>query len=367
MKTTRLILVGGFLGAGKTTLLWEAARRIMDNGKRVGLITNDQAPDLVDTAILLHNKVKIAEVSGSCFCCNFGGLISAMQKVRDEANADVIIAEPVGSCTDLSATIVQPLKEKMERELLVSPLSVMADSAHLTDILNSGTAGLHPSAAYIFRKQLEESDIIMISKADLINASELVLLKEKVKLNFPDADVMTVSAVTGEGIEEWLKEVMNRTDAGQRLAEVDYNTYAEGEAVLGWLNSTVEISGKSTDWDAFAHKLLQDLSQQFDNRKASVGHVKIILETGDNFLIGNLTGKGNTMNFRGLAGKSTNALLTLNARVEMSPTTLEQIVRETLNANAKEKFEMKIIALRCLSPGRPNPTYRFDHIVSADR
>ena len=56
MKTTRLILVGGFLGAGKTTLLWEAAHRIMENGQRVGLITNDQAPDLVDTAILLQNN-----------------------------------------------------------------------------------------------------------------------------------------------------------------------------------------------------------------------------------------------------------------------------------------------------------------------
>ena len=147
MKTTRLILVGGFLGAGKTTLLWEAASRIMNDGKRVGLITNDQASELVDTALLLRNEVKVAEVSGSCFCCNFNGLISAMKQVREEANADVIIAEPVGSCTDLSATIVQPLKENMKNELLISPLSVMADPAHLTDILNGGTAGLHPSAA----------------------------------------------------------------------------------------------------------------------------------------------------------------------------------------------------------------------------
>jgi len=58
MKTTRLILVGGFLGAGKTTLLWEAAQRIINGGQRVGLITNDQAPELVDTAILKHNNYR---------------------------------------------------------------------------------------------------------------------------------------------------------------------------------------------------------------------------------------------------------------------------------------------------------------------
>ncbi|HEX7585985.1 MAG TPA: GTP-binding protein [Prolixibacteraceae bacterium] len=364
MKTTRLILVGGFLGAGKTTLLWKAARRIMEKGQRIGLITNDQAPELVDTAILLRNEVKVAEVSGSCFCCNFNGLIGAMEKVQKEADADVIIAEPVGSCTDLSATIVQPLKEKMRGNLLVSPLSVMADPAHLIDILNGGTAGLHPSAAYIFRKQLEESDIILISKADLLNVNDLELLKEKVKLNFPDADVMTVSAITGEGIDEWLEEVMNRTDAGQRLAEVDYDVYAEGEAILGWLNSNIELSGEPTNWDAFARKLLQDLSQQFDSRKASVGHVKIILEAGDNYLTGNLTGEGNTLNFRGSAGTSTKARLTLNARVEMVPEVLEEIVRRALYENTKGNLAVKIVALRCLSPGRPNPTYRFDRIIS---
>ena len=252
MKTTRLILVGGFLGAGKTTLLWEAAQNTMKKGFRVGLITNDQAPELVDTAILSRDEVKVAEVNGSCFCCNFPGLIEATRKLKKEAEADVIIAEPVGSCTDLSATIIQPLKENLRGELQVSPLTVLADPMRLTDILNGGNAGLHPSAAYIFKKQLEESDIILISKSDLISSEELNLLIEKTRLHFPDSDVLTVSSVSGEGLNEWLEKVQNSNEAGKRLVEVDYDVYAEGEAVLGWLNSTIELSGKSVNWDTFA-------------------------------------------------------------------------------------------------------------------
>ena len=185
MKTTRLIMIGGFLGAGKTTLLWETARRIMAQGKQTGLITNDQAPELVDTALLSHNQIKVAEVSGSCFCCNFNGFVDAIQQVRHEAAADVIIAEPVGSCTDLSATIVQPLKENLKRELLVSPLSVLADPLRLSDILDGGNADLHPSAAYIFRKQLEESDIILISKSDLLDSDELSETEKTGRSVFP--------------------------------------------------------------------------------------------------------------------------------------------------------------------------------------
>jgi len=364
MKTTRLILVGGFLGAGKTTLLWEAAQRVMQNGQRIGLITNDQAPELVDTAILSRNEVKVAEVNGSCFCCNFPGLIEATKKLREEAEADVIIAEPVGSCTDLSATIVQPLKENLRGELLVSPLTVLADPIRLNDILNGGNAGLHPSAAYIFSKQLEESDIILIGKADLISAEGLLLLVEKTKLHFPDSEVMTVSSLSGEGMNEWLNKVQNSTDAGKRLVEVDYDRYAEGEAVLGWLNSTIELAGESIDWDAFAHELMQSLSKQFDSMGASVGHVKMLLESGEKYIVSNLTGVNSTLTFRQSAGVGNKARLTVNARVEMTPETLEDIVRKALDVVTGESISKKIVALRCLSPGRPNPTYRFDRIVS---
>lgn len=364
MTTIRLILVGGFLGAGKTTLLWEAAQNVMRKGQRVGLITNDQAPELVDTAILSHKEVKVAEVNGSCFCCNFQGLIDATQKLKREAEADVIIAEPVGSCTDLSATIIQPLKENLRGELQVSPLTVLADPVRLSDILNGGNAGLHPSAAYIFKKQLEESDIILISKTDLVLDEELSLLKEKTKLHFPDSQVMTVSSVSGEGMKEWLEKVQNSNEAGKRLVEVDYDVYAEGEAVLGWLNSTIELSGSEVDWDTFARELMNSLSKQFDSLGASVGHVKILVESGGQYTISNLTGQNSTLTFRQSAGISNTARLTVNARVEMSPETLENIVRSTLNTLTGTTINKKIIALRCLSPGRPNPTYRFDYIVS---
>lgn len=364
MTPTRLILVGGFLGAGKTTLLWEAAQNIMQKGQRVGLITNDQAPELVDTAILSRDEVKVAEVNGSCFCCNFHGLIDATKKLRKDAEADVIIAEPVGSCTDLSATIVQPLKENLRGELLVSPLTVLADPARLVDILNGGNAGLHLSAAYILRKQLEESDIILISKTDLISAEELSLLEEKTKLQFPDSEVMTISSVSGEGMNEWLNKVQNSADAGKRLVKVDYDVYAEGEAVLGWLNSTIELTGNSVDWDVFARELMQSLSHQFDTMRASVGHVKILVESDDKYIISNLTGSINTLTFRQSAGTGDSAHLTVNARVEMNPEALENIVCTTLDTITGNTISKKIIALRCLSPGRPNPTFRFDHIVS---
>jgi hypothetical protein len=71
----------------------------------------------------------------------------------------------------------------------------------------------------------------------------------------------------------------------------------------------------------------------------------------------------NTLAFRQSAGTSNNARLTVNARVEMTPETLENMVKTTLDEICGATISKKLVAQRCLSPGRPNPTYRFAYVV----
>lgn len=359
----RIILVGGFLGAGKTTLLWESARFLSEKSRRVGLITNDQASELVDTAFLERDNGTVLEVSGSCFCCNFNGLTDAMANAAEDRHCDIIIAEPVGSCTDLSATILQPLKEKFSDEYIIAPLTVLADPGRLTDILDGGSAGLHGSAAYIYRKQLEEADIILINKKDLLTPEELEALTTRAEKEWPLARVFSVSAITGEGLAGWLDDVLTRSDTGNHLAEVDYDIYAEGEAALGWLNATVMLDGDNTVWNEFLSRFIHALNQRFERSDFSVGHVKLLIRSDDRYAIGNLTGKGDTIRLRGYAGTGDEAQLTVNARVQTSPDELKAIILEELKNCCSEDIQYYVQALNCLSPGRPNPTYRYDYTI----
>ena len=332
----KLIVTGGFLGAGKTTLLLKASQLLIERGKKVGLITNDQAPELVDSVLLSNNKLEVAEVSGSCFCCNFNGLINAVQKYNAAKNIDYIIAEPVGSCTDLSATIMQPLKQFHEKTE-IAPLSILADPVRLSSILEGENAGLHKDAAYIYKKQLEESDIIVITKSDSISAACLENLIEKTKQTYPLSTVMTLSAVTGDGIDKWLDEVIRRNDAGNKLIDIDYDVYAHGEAVLGWLNGTVALNGEKTDWDIFITSFMKDLCACFEKENLPTGHVKAILENEEKVVIVNFTGGIPTVTARGTAGSSEKCKLTINARVETSPENLNSLVRAILRNCLKIK------------------------------
>jgi G3E family GTPase len=355
---TKLIFVGGFLGAGKTTLLYEVTRMLKENGKTVGIITNDQAADLADTSLLQHTFVNVAEVAGSCFCCDFKGLRKAIDSLGSTNKPDIILAEPVGSCTDLSATLINPMKEMMKTEISVSPLTVLADPSRLKKVLH-GTADLHPSAAYIIKKQLEESDIIAITKSDLYSSEEISILEAELKKNFPECEIGVLSAKTGAGVEEWLQLVMTGEDAGKHITEVDYDKYAEGEAVLGWLNCSASLSGENIDWDSFTRKIMQDLAAKFDAENLPVGHVKIMVENGDQYISANLTGGPETLSYRWSAGTGSSAEMIVNARVEMSPSGLEQLFLNSLENVTNNHIQARIRRIRSISPGYPNPTYRY--------
>ncbi len=103
-------MIGGFLGAGKTTSVAALAQHLSDQDQKVGLITNDQGRELVDTAMLRSKGFATEEIPGGCFCCRFNSLVDAAGKLTESTRPDVFIAEPVGSCTDLVATVTYPLR-----------------------------------------------------------------------------------------------------------------------------------------------------------------------------------------------------------------------------------------------------------------
>lgn len=366
MKPTRLVLVGGFLGAGKTTLLSQVVRGLVRQGKRVGLITNDQAPDLVDTGMLRQAGLSVEEIAGGCFCCRFSDLITASNRLVDEINADVLIGEPVGSCTDISATVLQPLKELFPDRFHLAHFSVLVDPFRFAEVLDPRMkSSLHPSARYILRKQIEEADIVVINKIDLLPAEELAELLAQARERFPDVRQSGLSALTGEGVPEWLDLILHDGPAGSRITDVDYDVYAEGEAVLGWLNATVSLSSREqVDWKTYCIRLLETLRHDFQRKEAEIAHVKLLLVAPDGQLAANLTRTDDSVTVRGgVNGAPREVKLIANARVQMPPRELKTAVETAFRSAGGSRISVEIINMNCLSPGRPKPTHRYTAIV----
>ncbi|MBN2137384.1 MAG: MIP family channel protein [Sedimentisphaerales bacterium] len=363
MKRVKLLFAGGFLGAGKTTLLYRAARELIKSGKRVGLVTNDQAPDLVDTQMLSSHGLTVSEVAGSCFCCNFKGLLDAARSLCGKPDSvDVLLAEPVGSCTDLSATIIQPIKDRYADLFSVGPLSVLLDPARAMEILGNDKSQLHPSAAYIYRKQIEEADRIVVNKSDLLDSETREQLKTLLSRQFPGRDISFISCRSGDGVERWLSEVINTGESGRWILDIDYDTYAEGEAVLGWLNARFGLRAKEDfDWPAFARGYLEAIRDRLRSVNAQVGHIKLFLSTTDGSLTANLTATDGAVLIQQSAESlqvSRTADMTFNARVEMDPDRLQQITLDMLHDYSGD-LSVQTYGTSSLRPGRPQPTFRY--------
>ena len=373
MATTKVILVGGFLGAGKTTLLAQAAERLARQGKRVGLVANDQAADLVDTELLKDAGSRVEEVAGGCFCCRFPDMIAAMERLVREAKADVLIGEPVGSCTDLSATVMQPLKKLHGQQFDVAPFSVLVDGNQVRVLArlrkaaeqSAESARFPDNVLYIYEKQLEEADLIVLNKADLLSAAELADLKASLAERFPDTPLLTMSAMTGDGVDAWLDFISQGQAAGGRITEVDYDTYAAGEAALGWMNASAKLRARGDiDWKAFAADLLEAIRVELRSRSAEIAHVKLYLTAGDGHVVGNVTSNEGPLSVRGgIDPARREAALLINARVHVQPDVLRAIVENALAATAGDRLEATITNMRSFFPGRPQPTYRYEAVV----
>ena len=157
-KQVKLIFVGGFLGSGKTTALAAIARKLIQRGMKVGIVTNDQSKNLVDTIIVKQMLdelgVPVEEVVKGCFCCKFDELIDHMEKILIH-EPDVLLGEPVGSCTDFVAAVANPIKIHYKDAFRFAPFSTMVDPDRVRELMLGEIDTTFPEEiSYLFLKQL---------------------------------------------------------------------------------------------------------------------------------------------------------------------------------------------------------------------
>ena len=363
----RYIMIGGFLGAGKTTSVAKLAQHLSDQGLKVGLITNDQGSELVDTAMLRSKGFATEEISGGCFCCRFDSLVDAARNLAESERPDVFIAEPVGSCTDLVATVTYPLRRMYGDEFTIAPLSVLVDPIRARRVLGLGEGGnFSEKVVYIYRKQLEEADVIVVNKFELLNDEERVELVATLGTEFPHAEIREMSARHGDGLPDWFEFLSDSEQVARRVMEVDYKVYADGEALLGWLNATVKLKA-GTPFEAadLLKSLAKDVQSRLSAANAEIAHFKMTFSPDDGFAetaVINLVRNDFVPELsQDLDESATSGQLILNLRAEADPDQLAKAVREGVESltDSFGDLDASLEHLEHFKPGKPTPTHRL--------
>jgi G3E family GTPase len=361
MNQVRVVVLGGFLGAGKTTAALAAIAAFRKRGISAVYIANDQGQGLVDTLFSSSLGAVAGEVTGGCFCCRFNELAEGIHKLATENRADVVIAEAVGSCTDLIATVIRPLVRDYGSRYILAPYTVLVDAQRFEDMQRIRGTNIE----YLFSKQLEEAQTIGVSKSDLRSSSELAELTAQLNLLAPSADVRIFSSRTGVGLDAlvdgWLTTDTDSLD--QMSPELDYDAYADAEARMGWVNIAARVAirqglTRQRDWmDAF----FGSMRTQLQGERLTVGHIKVHLHDGTGDTKASMVNTNDSIQYdieNGACGSIFDALI--NARVEADPDLLVRMIN-----GAIREADTGVVASTILNnttafrPAYPRPVHRL--------
>jgi G3E family GTPase len=204
-------VLSGFLGAGKTTVL----SHILNNreGRKVAVIVNDMSEINIDSAIvqnevsLSHSEEKLVEMSNGCICCTLReDLLLEVEKLAKANRFDYLVIESTGISEPLPVAETFTFADENGVSLSdVSTLDTMVTVVDAVNFLNDydeaqflKEKGEHigdedeRSVADLLVDQVEFADVILISKTDLVESTELERLIAILKTLNTSAEIIPI-------------------------------------------------------------------------------------------------------------------------------------------------------------------------------
>jgi Ni2+-binding GTPase involved in maturation of urease and hydrogenase len=356
----KLIITGGFLGSGKTTAIVNACQHLMSQSVRVAVITNDQGDQQVDTAFVSGFGIPIEEVAGGCFCCKYDQFSERIGLLR-EAAPDFIFAEAVGSCTDLVATLAKPLADSHPDLRCV--ISVFVDGELMSAILEGRASFLHESVRYIFKKQLEEADLLVVNKKDRLTAAQIESVYSILAAEFPAKKIHFQDSDNIQDVQDWIRLLKEFPAVSERSSlDIDYNTYGAGEAELCWYDDVLTISSAFADAVMIGRRIIGNVFDRVQEDRLVVGHLKFLIRTADAQAKVSFTTTSTSADVNFKMNASEKADLVINARIQTSPDILRDLFSNSITL-AERMFPCEVSSRKAsvFRPGFPTPTFRIDN------
>lgn len=172
--------IGGYLGSGKTTLVNHLLRNA--NGLRLAILVNEFGDLAIDEDLIEAESDDIISIAGGCVCCSFGSDLSAalMDLSKMSPRPDHILIESSGVAIPSSIAASIGLLNGFSADGVV----VLADAETIEKSASD------PYMGDTVSRQLDDANIILLNKTDLVDANALKATKHWLERQNPQARVV---------------------------------------------------------------------------------------------------------------------------------------------------------------------------------
>ena len=242
-----LTLISGYLGTGKTTLINQLLRTTK---KKIALLVNDFGDVNIDESLIESRTDSLLSIAGGCVCCSYGNeLIETLESMNSsEIQPDHIVLEASGIA--LPSKIIQTVS--LMYFLSFHGTVLLADAsriqAQLNDVYISDT----------IRLQIQEHDLLVLNKTDLIGEEDLSNCMDVLLKNFQIKKLLTTVNAHIEEKDMLLDFVPNEKHKGNEIK-------LEKKMGHGFISSTIKPTG-TIDADALS-KLFRNPTYNIERAK----------------------------------------------------------------------------------------------------
>ncbi len=274
-----ILVISGFLGSGKTTLLLSLAKGLAESsGRKIAIVENEVGKVGVDGQILEAEGFPVKELFSGCICCSLRiDLVNTLLELERTAAPDIVIIEPSGVAgPDQILAALVGYGGEIGRKVIIN----IVDASRHRIILSKP---LLP----IVSKGIEVADLILLSKADTVTGDDLQFIEDEIRALRPDANVISISAVDGRGMEN-LPQLVEVS-----LSPLEPGTYLKTDAATENSYSDAAVFSEKFKYsidtgigaDALSGKIsraLEELARKLHEAGCKmIGHVKIVVRDED--------------------------------------------------------------------------------------
>ena len=270
MKDPRIpvTLLTGFLGAGKTTLL-NALLNDASSG-RIAVIVNEFGEAGLDHDLMETTSDDVVLMKSGCLCCTVRGeLAETMASLLNRRHVgelafDRVVIETTGLADPGPILQTMLVDRSLAQAARVDGVVTLADAAN-------GPATL--DAQFEAVSQVAMADLIVISKADLVDPTQVVMFEERLRGLNPTARI--THAVKGAGVAAQIWGLSGIHVGVTPQKALDWMRPAGGMDATGGAGAKAD---PLANLSGFAEASTPAASAPFSPHDSRIGSASIILE-----------------------------------------------------------------------------------------